>query len=120
LKTEIKTAPAERIVIVLEGRMEAGKTTIATLIASGCTNPHTVSPTSEWTVVDFGQHTPIGVRELAKHPKLIICCHEVNAKKYHHWWATLLANAQVFYWRIERQNIVLTKPKSITFKNKHI
>ena len=121
-------APAKRIVIVLEGKMMAGKTTIASLIASGCTNqPPTQcvdgvyfppSTKSEWTVLDFDPRTPMCVREIANHPKLIICCHGID-KKYYHWWATVLANAQVFYWRIERQSIALTKPKSITFKNKY-
>jgi hypothetical protein len=113
--------PEERIVIVLEGDMMAGKTTIATLIGSGCINPHTMSPTSDWMVIDFDPRIPMGVREIAKYPKLIICCHYID-KKYYHWWATVTANAQVFYWRIERptQTLNLTKPKSITFKNKYL
>ena len=116
--------PEKRIVIVLEGPMACGKTTLATLIASGCTNPMTVSPTSDWQIVDLhypaNAVTACGIRELAKHTRIIVCCDDLNAKKFHHWWTAILADAQVFYWRFDRQQIVLTKPKSITFKNKYL
>jgi len=116
--------PEERIVIVIEGPMGCGKTTLATLIASGCTNPMTVSPTSDWQIVDLhypaNAVTACGIRELAKQTRIIVCCDDMQAKKFHHWWTAILADAQVFYWRLERQQLVLTKPKSITFKNKYL
>ena len=116
--------PEKRIVIVLEGPMGCGKTTLATLIASGCTNPMAVSPATDWQIVDLhyptNSFTAIGIRELAKHTRIIVCCDDLNAKKFHHWWTAILADAQVFYWRLDRQQIVLTKPKSITFKNKYL
>jgi len=64
--------------------------------------------------------TACGIRELAKQTRIIVCCHDMQAKKFHHWWTAILADAQVFYWRLDRQQIVLTKPKSITFKNKYL
>ena len=102
----------KRVVIILQGRMAEGKTTIASLIAAS----------GGWQVVDLNPRylarTP-GVRELAMQPKLIVCCEDVHAKKFHHWWSVVLADAQVFYWNIERRSIELQKPSTITFKNKH-
>ena len=99
----------KRTVIILQGRIAEGKTTIANLIAAS----------GGWQVEDFGRYGTRGVRELAKIPKLIICCDSVDEKKFHHWWSAVLADAQVFYWNIERKELVLKKPSTITFKNKH-
>jgi hypothetical protein len=114
----------KRTVIILEGPIACGKTTLAGLIAG--VPVVELATAGGWHVTDFQPRpgrkdiTPCGVRELAEHEKLIICCEEFNPKKFYHWWAALLANAQVFYWRLERQDIVLKKPTTITFKQKHI
>ena len=115
----LHTAVFQRTVIVLEGPMGSGKTTIANLVAASAAafTPAAVA----WQVVDIHYLTGTpGIREIAKHPKLIICCHEFNEKKFHHWWKTVLADAEVFRWRIERLEVALNKPKSITFKNKYL
>ena len=99
----------KRTVIILQGPRACGKTTLAGLIATS----------GGWQVVDFNPHNIVGVRKLATHPKLIICCPDIDAKKLHHLWAAILADAQVFLWNIAPGSIVLKKPSTITFKNKH-
>ena len=98
-----------RLVIIIQGPRASGKTTLASLIGTS----------GDWQVVDFNPHNLVGVRDLANHPKLIICCTDVDSKKFHNWLATVLAGAQVFFWNIAVNSIVLKKPSTITFKNKY-
>ena len=99
----------KRTVIIIQGPRASGKTTLASLIAAS----------GDWQVVDFNPHNLVGVRDLANRPKLIICCTDVDSKKYHNWWAVVLTDAQVFFWEIAVNSIVLNKPSTITFKNKY-
>jgi hypothetical protein len=98
----------KRTVIIIQGPRSSGKTTLASLIATS----------GDWQVVDFNPHNLVGVRDLVNQPKLIICCTDIDAKKFHNWWSVVLADAQVFFWKIAVNSIVLKKPSTITFKNK--